>query len=147
MGVATAMKGPGLVPADRLQRPQTVAFRPAGAASLTIDARGFGQMATALVLVPVDVLEELKELAMAAMRAFDRGAALVRLRITCLDAAFVFDRRRTGPDRLAVGEGAEAFVADRKRIAFLQRRILVHLVEQDLADRPDRKSTRLNSSH
>src|SRR3546814_13893769 len=73
---------------------------------------------------------------MAAMRAFDRGAALVRLRITCLDAAFVFDRRRTGPDRLAVGEGAEAFVADRKRIAFLQRRILVNLVEQDLADRP-----------
>jgi hypothetical protein len=95
-----------------------------------------------LTLLPFDVLEEVRELPVPAMRAFDRGSALVRFEVARLDPALVLDGRRAHPNRQPVRELGRALVADVDRIALAGDRIFVDLVIHDDADRAPRQVVR-----
>src|SRR3546814_4865349 len=83
----------------------------------------------------MDVLEEIEELAVPAVRAFDRGLPLIALEPARLDEALALDRRRAYPDRQPVREGRHALVAERDGIAQAGDRILVHLIVIDTSHR------------
>src|SRR5258708_38710418 len=98
MFAATTIERARLVPACRLQCPQAIGFGPARAARFAVDARGFCQVLLT-VFVPLDVLEKLREHTVPAVRAGERCAALVRLRIARFDPAPSLDGRRAHADR------------------------------------------------
>ena len=66
MAVIAAGEGPRLEPANGPQRPQALALAPADPAGLAEDPGRARQVNTVRVLVPVDVLEEIQKLPMAA---------------------------------------------------------------------------------
>lgn len=127
--LAAAQKWPRLMPAGRCQRLQSLAFAPAGTACLAIDLRGLREVNAAVgILVPMNVAEELQEVAVTAVRAFDGCLPLVAVQEARLDPAFTLDRRRACPHRQVIGKGRLALVAQANRIALARDDIFVRLV-------------------
>ena len=83
---STALERPALMPADGLERAEPVALRPGDAARLAMDPGLVHLMLDDLALVvaafrPLHVPEEVREHAVAAVRALEGRAALVALAV------------------------------------------------------------------
>ena len=135
---AAAFERTRLMPADRAERAQALTFGPAFLAAFAVNLRRFRAVRLAVFsLFPMNVTEEVEKLAMTAMRAGDRRATLVGLVEANLDLALARDRWRADRNVERVGfERGEALGTNEERVALLQWRVLVDLVEEDDPDRP-----------